>query len=365
VEDAATAPDSIMSDSRADLPACRVSIVVPLFNEEDVVGELIERVMKLSAPSVAWDVVLVDDGSRDRTRDRAVQLLAAHGRGRLVALSRNFGQQAAYRAGLEYADGDAVVMMDGDLQDPPEFIPELVGAWRQGANVVVGCRRSRQERGWRRWLFEAFHLAFFRLTDGAMPRNSGTFGLMDRRVADHVRSLPESSLFLPALRCWPGFKRALVWYDRRQRAAGKPKQSLSRLFGYAWDGIISFSERPLRWITRLGLVVSLAGFAYAALLVVQRILQLFGYFKDLEVLGFTTIVVAVLCMGGLQLIAIGVVGEYIARIYREVKHRPIFIVESIYDGQTWQDCGPARGAAPAAASHWGRAVEGSSVKPTA
>ncbi len=312
-------------------PKPRVSIVVPLFNEADVAVELVERLTRLPDHTYDWDLTLVDDGSTDETADVAERLLLEHGRGRVIRLSRNFGQQAAYRAGLECAEGDAVVMMDGDLQDPPEFIPELADAWRRGASVVVACRRSRQERWPRRWLFQAFHWLFNKLTDGAMPRDSGTFGLMDRRVCDHVLALHEVSLFLPALRCWPGFRREIVWYDRQARAAGKPKQSLSRLLVYAWDGIVSFSERPLRWITRLGLIVSLGGFAYAGMLIVQRILQLFGYFKGLEVRGFTTIVVAILCVGGLQLVAIGVVGEYIARIFREIKHRPVFIVDRVMD----------------------------------
>jgi glycosyltransferase involved in cell wall biosynthesis len=331
----------------------RVSIVVPLFNEADVVVELVERLTRLPDQVYEWDLTFVDDGSTDETAEIAERLLLEHGRGRVIRLSRNFGQQAAFRAGLDYADGDAIVPMDGDLQDPPEFIPEMADAWRRGANVVVACRRSRQERWPRRWLFHAFHWLFNKLTDGAMPRDSGTFGLMDRRVCDHVRALHEVSLFLPALRCWPGFRREIVWYDRQARAAGKPKQSLSRLLVYAWDGIVSFSERPLRWITRLGLIVSMCGFAYAGILIVQRILQFFGYFRGLEVMGFTTIVVAILCIGGLQLMAIGVVGEYIARIFREIKHRPIFIVNRVMDAtaeaaQLPEDDAPQTLARPAA-----------------
>lgn len=308
----------------------RVSIVVPLYNEEQVIDELFGRLVLLEDARVEFDLLFVNDGSSDATSPKIRQLITAAGRGRLVELSRNWGQQAAFRAGLEYADGDAVVLMDGDLQDPPEFIPQMVEAWLNGANAVTACRRSRQERGLRRLLFDAFHWTFFRLTDGAMPQGSGTFGLFDRKIAEHIKTLNEVTLFLPALRHWPGYRREVVYYDRQERAAGETKQSLSRLFRYAWDGIVSFSELPLRWITVVGVLVSLCGFAYAALLIVQRVLQAFGYFTDFEVLGFTTIVVAVLTMGGLQLIALGVVGEYVARIYREAKHRPVFLVDEVF-----------------------------------
>lgn len=306
-----------------------VSIVVPLYNEEELLDELVERLMKLDDTEVQWEYVFVNDGSTDATLPQLKSLIRKYGRGKLVDLSRNFGQQAAFRAGLEYATGDAVVLMDGDLQDPPEFIPQMVEAWQNGANSVTACRTSRQERGLRRFLFDRFHWLFSRLTGGAMPPNSGTFGLMDRKVADHVKELSEVSLFLPALRHWPGYNQQIVWYARQERVAGETKQSLTRLFAYAWDGIISFSELPLQWITIVGMLVSLAGFAYAAVLIGQRILQLMGYLKGLEVLGFTTIIVAILCIGGLQLIALGILGQYIARIYREAKKRPLYLVKEI------------------------------------
>ena len=161
-----------------------------------------------------------------------------------------------------------------------------------------------------------------------MPKDSGTFGLMDRTIAEHLRKMPEQNLFLPALRAWVGYRRASVWYDRSDRV-GKPKQTLGRLFSYAWDGITSFSEAPLKAISATGIVLSLIGFGYAGILLAIKLLQLFGYFAHLEVPGFTTVAVAVFCIGGIQLVCTGILGEYVARVYKEVKHRPLYIVESI------------------------------------
>jgi hypothetical protein len=166
------------------------------------------------------------------------------------------------------------------------------------------------------------------MTGGLMPKGSGTFGLMDKRVANAVKAMPELNIFLPALRSWVGYPRGYVWYDRAPRK-GKPKQTLSKLFNYAWDGILSFSELPLKVISWIGVVTSLVGFGYAGGLIVIKISQLFGYFTQFIVPGFTTIAVAVLCVGGIQLISLGIVGQYIARIYREVKQRPIYLTEEI------------------------------------
>jgi polyisoprenyl-phosphate glycosyltransferase len=246
----------------------------------------------------------------------------------LVRLSRNFGQQPAYRAGLDVATGDAVVFLDADLQDPPEMIPEMIRLWQDGAKLVVGQRRTRAESGLRRLLFDLFHLIFHRLTAGAMPKDSGTFGLMDRIIVDELRRMPELNLFLPAMRCWVGHRRETVWYDRDVRH-GAPKQSMRKLFSYAWDGITSFSILPLRMISLLGALISAGGFLYALILVFIRFLQLFGHFPNLAVLGFTTLAVAIFSLGGIQLLCLGLIGEYLAKVYREVKRRPPYIVEQV------------------------------------
>lgn len=284
------------------------------------------------------DIVFVDDGSLDGTvaalqKEATVQDKETSNalRWRLIKLARNFGQQAAYRAGLDYARGGAIVFLDADLQDPPEKIAELEAAWLAGAKVVIGVREGRQEKGLRRWCFDLFHFAFDKLTAGAMPRNSGTFGLMDRCIAEQLKQLNEVNLFLPALRCWFGYDTRHIYYQRQARYAGEEKQTFGKLFSYAWDGITSFSNIPLRMITVLGCAVAIPSFLYGAWLIVQRLLQLLGFFQSLEVLGFTTLAVAIFFMGGVQLICLGIFGEYLAKLFTEIKHRPVYIVEQVFE----------------------------------
>ena len=306
-----------------------ISIVIPLWNEEEIVPDLVARLSATSRETPChFEIVCVNDGSADGTGSLLETLLPKFERWKLVNLSRNFGQQNAFRAGLDHATGDAVVFLDADLQDPPEVIPEMIAAWKNGAKLVVGCRRTRSETGLRRLGFEIFHRAFSHITGGVMPKNSGTFGLMDRTIADHLRRMPEQNLFLPALRAWVGYQQTCVFYDRRDRA-GKPKQKFSRLLSYAWDGITSFSEVPLKAISAAGIFLSLIGFGYAGFLVLVKLLQLVGYFAQFQVPGFTTVAVAVFCIGGIQLICTGIIGEYLARVYKEVKHRPLYIVENV------------------------------------
>jgi glycosyltransferase involved in cell wall biosynthesis len=306
-----------------------VSVVIPVWNEEEGVAPLMERLRPLAdASALPWQIVFVNDGSSDRTEDRLLAALETWPDWLLVRLSRNFGQQPAYRAGLDVATGAAVVFLDADLQDPPELIPEMIRLWQNGAKLVVGQRRSRAESGLRRLLFDLFPVAFHRLTSGAMPKDSGTFGLMDRIIVDELKRMPELNLFLPAMRCWVGHRRETVWYDRAVRH-GAPKQSMQKLFSYAWDGITSFSILPLRAISLLGVIISAAGFVYATVLIFIRFLQIFGYFPNLTVMGFTTLAVAILCLGGIQLLCLGLIGEYLAKVYREVKRRPPYIIEEV------------------------------------
>jgi glycosyltransferase involved in cell wall biosynthesis len=307
-----------------------VSLVIPMLNERDSLRPLFDRVSQaIKETSVDWELVVVDDGSTDGTRDVIADELSRFPRWRLVFLSRNFGQQPAYRAGLENARGDAVIFLDADLQDPPELIPQLLAKWREGFKVVTGCRASREERGLRRLLFDLFHQLFHRMTGRVMPMNSGMFSLVDRVVVNQLLAARETNLFLPALKCWYGFPQTTVSYARKDRAIGEPKQSFNKLFRYALDGLLSFSDLPLQWIAATGAVICLASFGYAGILIVEKILQLFGYLPSLRVLGFTTLAVAVFFFGGLNLLALGIVGQYLARIYREIKGRPLYIVENI------------------------------------
>jgi len=311
-----------------------VSIIIPMLNERAGLATLFDRVEQaVQNTPVDWELVIVDDGSTDGTREAARQELKRFQRWRLVGLSRNFGQQPAYRAGLEHASGEAVIFSDADLQDPPELIPQLLAKWFEGFKVVTGCRTSREERGLRRFFFDLFHRTFHRMTGGVMPANSGMFSLVDRVVIDHLLATRETNLFLPALKCWYGYPQATVNYARKDRAVGEPKQSFVKLLRYALDGLFSFSDLPLQWIGMTGAVLCLLSLGYAGLLVAEKVLQLFGFFTSLRVLGFTTLAAAIFFFGGLNLLALGIIGQYVARIYRETKGRPLYVVESILDSE--------------------------------
>jgi dolichol-phosphate mannosyltransferase len=308
-----------------------ISIGIPVFNEEQTLPHLYDR-LAAATKSLGHDVeiVFVDDGSTDGT-DRLLRDIAERdARVRVVRFSRNFGHQPACTAAVRYARGDAVVLMDGDLQDPPELIPALVREWESGARVVLARRRSRPETGVRGLLINAFHRSFRWLTGAEMPADVGVFSLMSKAVAEEIARMPERNRYLPGLRWWVGHRTAEVWYDRSPRSAGEPKQSLDNLFRYALDAIFSFSYRPLRAATLLGLAVSGLSFTYAVILLVLRLLEIN------VVLGFTTQAVAIFFFGGVQLIFIGILGEYMARTYDEVKRRPLYVVESVHgaDGET-------------------------------
>jgi dolichol-phosphate mannosyltransferase len=307
-----------------------VSIVIPMLNEREGLRALFDRVQQALANTAAdWEMVVVDDGSTDGTRDAAKEELKRFGRWQLVVLSRNFGQQPAYRAGVDHARGDAVIFLDADLQDPPEVIPQFLEKWRAGFKVVTGCRTSREETGLRRILFDGFHRVFHSMTGRVMPMNSGMFSLIDRVVINQLAAARETNLYLPALKSWYGFPQTTVEYARKNRAVGDAKQSMRKLFGQALDALFSFSDLPLQWIAAVGAVICLASFAYAGFLVVEKILQMFGLFSELRVLGFTTLAVAIFGLSGVQLLSLGIIGQYLARIYRESKGRPVYVVESV------------------------------------
>ncbi|HCU36455.1 MAG TPA: glycosyltransferase [Armatimonadetes bacterium] len=302
-----------------------LSVVIPIYNEEQCIDMLYERLTAaLADVEGGYEIVFANDGSHDRSEEMLRELISRDERLSLVNLSRNFGHQPAISAGLAQAAGRCVVIMDGDLQDPPEVIPELLAKWREGNMVVLAHRRSRREGVVRAWLYRMFYALLGSVSDYPIPLDAGVFGLIDRRVADQLRNLTEHNRFLPGLRAWVGFSQAVVPYDRDERAAGRPKQSLIRLTRYALDAVFSFSYKPLRLSLAVGLAISIPCLAYATILVVKRILGV-----DV-VKGFTTPTVAILFLGGVQLISIGILGEYIGRVYDEVKARPLYIISEVF-----------------------------------
>lgn len=313
------------------MPQMRIAVVIPVYNEEEVLPELLSRLSQLYEKNNAyvWTTVFVDDGSRDRSVELIVSAAGQDRRFQLIQLSRNFGFQCALSAGLAEAEkSDAVVAMDADLQDPPEVIPQLVAEWQKGAQVVRAVRRSRKERGLRRVGFDLFHRIFGWLSDYPIEPNSGTFCLLSREAVAAFNQLQERNRFFPGLRAWIGFKRVDVLYDRQERAAGQPQQTLRKLVRYALDGLFSFSHLPLRLLTYFGLIVATVGFLLGAFYAARRIMGI-----ETAATGFTTLVTLLLFLGGIQLIGIGVLGEYLGRVYDEVKRRPNFIVKARTGGE--------------------------------
>lgn len=309
-----------------------ICLVTPVYNEEALVPRLHREVVAaMEVTGQPWRVIYVDDGSRDRTLELLLELRRTDPRVTVLELSRNWGHQAALTAGLAHADGDAVVLMDGDLQDPPSVIPDLVTAWQKGAEVVVAQRRSRAERGPRRWLFWLFYRSMGFLSDYPIPLNAGIFGLLDRRAVDAVNALGETNRYLPGLRSWVGFRTEVVTYDRAERAGGEPKQSFFKLLKYGLDAIFSFSYKPLRLSLFVGLFTSAFAMLYGFVLVACRLLGV-GMFGLQVVDGYTSTIVAILFLGGVQLMSVGILGEYIGRIYDEVKRRPLFLVRAVHAG---------------------------------
>ncbi len=311
----------------APTPLPTLALVIPVFNEHAVLPELFRRLAALfdTHHDLTWRAILVDDGSRDDSAALVLAQSVRDPRFELVELSRNFGFQAALSAGLTHAHhtgADAVVTMDADLQDPPEVIPALVAAWRTGAEVVRATRRTRAETGLRRLAFDLFHQTFGRLSDIPIDSNSGTFGLIGRDALAAFEQLPERHRFFPGLRAWIGFTTADVPYDRQERAAGQPQQTFRRLVRYALDGVFSFSRLPLRVLTYAGIFVACLGFAAGIFFVLWRILG-----NETSQQGFTSLAALITFIGGVQLIGIGVLGEYLGRVYEEVKQRPHYLVK--------------------------------------
>ena len=333
------------SSSRPSMGSGRrtLALVIPICNESAGLQELFRRLRSVldGLPHIESQVIYVNDGSTDGSLEIMLDHRRQDLRFTVIDLSRNFGQQAAIAAGLAASAADGTVVMDGDLQDPPELIPEMVACWGAGAEVVRAQRRTRQERGLRRWSFAMFHRLFGWFADFPIPANVGVYGLLDRKALDELNRLPEKNRFLPGLRAWVGFEQRDVYYDRQARSSGLRKQSFGRLLHYALDGVFSFSYKPLRLMVLAGSVICVMAFLLASIFVIRRLAGI-----EQAQMGFTTLVTLVLFMGGAQLLSIGLLGEYLARIYDEVKARPVFVVRRRFPDRPEGTAHPATGSIP-------------------
>jgi glycosyltransferase involved in cell wall biosynthesis len=321
-----------------NVKSIEVSIVVPLYCEESNLEFLFNSLEAVMAHlSMAYEIICVDDGSKDNTLQHLVQHHQRNPNIKVVALSRNFGKEIALTAGLDYALGKAVIPIDADLQDPPELIADLIAKWQQGYDVVYAKRRTRQGET---WLKKATANWFYRLIGAVsripIPPDTGDFRLLDRRVVEALKQLPERTRFMKGLFAWVGFRQTYVEYDRRPRHSGLTKWNYWNLWNFALDGITSFSTVPLRVWGYLGLVFSLLAFGYATFLVIRALII------GIDVPGYASLMVAILFLGGIQLMGIGILGEYLGRIFEEVKARPLYLVRDCYGFGPVQssDCSP-------------------------
>ena len=302
-----------------------ISIVVPVYNEEPVLPELYQRISVVMAQTgEPWELLLVNDGSRDRSAEVIGQLHSQDGRVKGISFSRNFGFQIAATAGLDYAQGDAVILTDADLQDPPEVYPQMIAKWREGYDVVYGIRKSRVGETWFKLVTsKLFYRLIYRITNIDIPLDTGDFRLMDRRVIEAIGQMPERNRFLRGLVPWVGYKQTGIEYERQARFAGESKfGGVRQMLPFALDAITSFSYIPLQLATYLGFAI--AGISGLAILMVILV-RLLG--PQTPLLGQATTLVAVLFLGGVQLISLGIIGEYLGRIYDEVKGRPLYLVD--------------------------------------
>jgi len=306
-----------------NVPRVDCSVVVPVYNEEAVIEESYRRLREAleAIPGTTWELIFVNDGSRDRSPEILRRICGEDGRARFVSFSRNFGHQAAISAGMAYASGRSVVVIDADLQDPPEVIPRMIEKWREGYDVVYGKRLERKGETWFKKVTAAgFYRLLRALSDQEIPADAGDFRLLDRRVCDALNALPERNRYIRGLVAWMGYRQTAVEYVREERFAGETKYTLKKMLKLSLDAITAFS-RPLRVATWIGFSLSGLSFLY---LLVALYLRLF---TDITTPGWTSLIVVSLFFNGVVLVMLGLLGEYISRILEEVKHRPIYLVE--------------------------------------
>jgi dolichol-phosphate mannosyltransferase len=320
-----------------------LSIVVPCFNEQDVIGETMKRltVFARTLDDLDVELIFVDDGSHDATRSLIRAFRPEGIEVRIVGFARNFGHQVAVTAGIDAARGDAVVLIDADLQDPPEVIGEMVAKWREGYDVVYGVRAERSgESLFKRATAHHFYRVINSLSDVPIPLDTGDFRLMSRAVANVIRAMPENDRFVRGMVSWAGFRQVALPYKRVERFAGVSKYPLAKMVRFATDGILSFSIKPLRLSSLLGLACAVSAAGGIVYAIVLRI------FTDIWVEGWTALMIAVLFLGGVQLICVGLLGEYVGRLYMQAKARPLYVCDEYFG---FGESGPALSRSPVAA----------------
>lgn len=303
----------------------KISIVIPAYNEEEVLNKLIERLAILinNTPKYEFEVIFVNDGSQDKTLEILEEIAQKEKRLKILSFSRNFGHQAAVTAGIKYVTGDAVVIIDADLQDPPELIPQMIELWEQGNEVIYGKRKKRKgESAFKLLSAKMFYKTLNALSDVEIPKDTGDFRLVDRKVINVINQMPEHNKFLRGLFSWVGFKQYAFEYERQERKAGKTKYPFKKMKKLASDGIISFSTKPLKMLGGIGIISIIISIGIL-------IYSLISYALKLNNLapGWTSIMVTVTFLGGIQLLSVWIMSEYIARIYDETKQRPEYIID--------------------------------------
>ncbi len=304
------------------------SIVLPVYEEADNLTPLYERLTGvMEVVGEPFEIVFVDDGSQDQSPRLMEALIEKDPRVKLVALARNFGHQVAISAGMDHARGEAVIIMDADLQDPPEVIPDFIAKWREGYEVVYAIRAKRKEGVLKRAAYAAFYRILHSISNIEIPLDAGDFCLMDRKVVNVLANMPERNRFVRGIRSWVGLRQIGLSYERDTRYAGLPKYTFNRLMYLALDGLVSFSYIPLRIITILGFTVSLVSILLALFYTIKKLTS------GLSPPGFATLVVSIFFLAGIQLVTIGVIGEYVGRIFEEVKRRPLYVVRQVKGGR--------------------------------
>lgn len=305
----------------------KISIVIPCYNESQNIKENYNSLIKtLNVIGRDYEIIYINDGSRDNTLEILTEIYNEDKNIKVIDFTRNFGKEAALTCGLDFTSGDIVIPMDADFQDPPELLPKMIDLWKQGYDVVLAKRNSREgETFLKKFTAKMFYKVFAKLSKTPLPENTGDFRLMDKKVVEKTRLLREKNRFMKGIFSWVGFKTTTIVFDRPQRKHGITSWNYKNLFNFALDGIFSFSTLPLKIWLYLGVTISFISLTYASFLVLRTII----YGVDLP--GYASIMVAILFMGGIQLISLGVIGEYIARIYKETKNRPIYLINEIYN----------------------------------